>query len=85
MDKDNAKKCVRCGNAGVQVRAICMPCNLTLLTMHSSCEYVMYRKTYYVPSTEGTSLPWLLANGYRHEITLPSKPTKEPAHEQNSS
>lgn len=65
--------CVRCNApfdpAGVQVRATCSPCATDLRLMHTTLEYTMFRRTYYLCSTEGTSFDWLIANGYGKEIT----------------
>lgn len=74
----HSSHCIRCGvpptTDVVQVRACCMPCSIQLGTMHASSEYVMFRRAYYIPSTEGTSLDWLLNNGYGREVQLPPGP-----------
>lgn len=66
--------CVRCNAAFSEavghVRATCSPCAAALSLLHSYSEYTMYRRTYYMCSTEGTSYQWLLDNGYGKEISL---------------
>lgn len=70
----HASHCVRCEvpltEAVGQVRATCLPCAKALTLMHAYSEYTMYRRTYYMCSTEGTSYQWLLDNGYGKEISL---------------
>ena len=36
----------------------------------------MYRRTYYLCSTEGTSYQWLIDNGYGKEVTLSYGPLR---------
>lgn len=64
--------CVRCNAAPVEIRAVCTGCYTHLSTMHSANEYVMFNKTYYISCQEGTSLEWLLQNGYKRDIVLPN-------------
>lgn len=68
----SAASCVRCnaafGPTVGQVRATCTPCATALLKMHAYSEYSMYRRTYYMCSTEGTSYDWLMKHGYEKEI-----------------
>lgn len=72
--------CVRCDmqltDAVGQVRAICSPCDLALQTLHQMQEYVLYGRTYYRCSLEGTSYAWLMSSKYRDEIKESPVPTK---------
>lgn len=67
--------CVRCNApfdpAGVQVRATCSPCATDLRLLHAASEYTFFKRAYYIPSNEGATLEWLLANGWSHEVRLP--------------
>lgn len=72
--------CVRCDvqltDAMGQVRAICSPCDLALQTLHQMLEYVLYGRTYYRCSLEGTSYAWLMSSKYRDEIKESPVPIK---------
>jgi hypothetical protein len=73
-------KCVRCKIPleSTWGKPHCGLCKRELDAMHAALEYTMFRKTYYTCSTEGTSLEWLLKNGYGKDIILPTSiPTKE--------
>lgn len=71
--KGHGSKCVRCKIPLERswTKFQCGACKRELDAMHTACEYVMFRKTYYIPCTEGTSLEWLLKNGYGKDIVLP--------------
>lgn len=75
-----ASHCVRCNAAFSelvgQVRATCSPCATALALLHKQQEYTMYRRTYYLCSTEGTSYQWLIDNGYGKEVTLSYGPPR---------
>ena len=72
------KSCVRCDTplsvSVGQVRALCSPCDFALQTMHYNAEYTLFRRTYYSVSLEGTTLTWLLANGWSKEVGKPPVP-----------
>lgn len=71
--------CVRCTQAfteaGGRVRALCSRCDYQLQELHYVSEYVLYGKTYYQCSPEGTTHQWLCNNfGYIKDIHLPRGP-----------
>ncbi len=83
MAEHTKRNCVRC-KIPLEVtwgHAQCGQCKRELAAMHAACEYVFFRKTYYVPCTEGTSLEWLLQNGYKKDIILPQS-TRTPSVDQ---
>lgn len=73
MPKKHTHNCVRCSIPleATWGHAQCGLCKRELAAMHAALEYTMFSKTYYVCSTEGTSLEWLLKNGYGKDIILP--------------
>lgn len=83
MAEHTKRNCVRCKIPleATWGHAQCGLCKRELAAMHAAQEYTMFRKTYYTCSTEGTSLEWLLKNGYAKDIVLPQSPAKKEVQE----